>query len=272
MVLSVLQVADAGYAEHLIVFFPAAVHQIPVRQYFFTFQTSADICRIDEFHESLPVILCHILFPVIGKCLQIGKALSFGVMILVLRVCPVADRLVRIQVHVVYTAVICGHRRDHLILLGSPSLLPQEFLLKSEPLLHLLLLYAGSGLGRLLLQPELCIPSALQDDIAEHQNQGRHRGNRLQNASPDESCGNAAYLFREDALPDEIGQHPVGVLHLHKAQRFIDPLVVEGNLAPFAVLECLQKAFKGVALIIFCLFHGIQKVILRRQASQDRIA
>ena len=105
MILPVRRMPYARHPQHFIGFLAAAPDQVAVRDDVLRGKRAADLRGIDKVKEALPVFLVHILRTVFLKPLMKGEMNAF-LIAGILRVHTVADRVVSVQIHMIYAAVI----------------------------------------------------------------------------------------------------------------------------------------------------------------------
>ena len=168
MVRAVFLVADACSPDHLVVLPAVTSGEIAVGEDRFLGKAFTDVIRIDKLHEAFTVVLIHGVVRIPGEPVVERELYAFFRLIAIFGVAPVADTFVLIQVDIVDTSVIRGHRRDHAVLNGPSLLFFEQLGLERELLFHLFLLDAVLGIRSLFLDRELRILTYLEDDEDKH--------------------------------------------------------------------------------------------------------
>ena len=140
--------ADAGHAQHLVVFRAVSSGQIAVGDDGFCFQRLPHVLRIDKAQESLPVFRIHVPPAVIRETFMVRKMDPLLGMVRIVDVRPVAHGVVLVHVHIVDAPVIGGHGRDHVVQFPLAVFLGQQLFVQRQLLLQLLLLRPGLGFRR----------------------------------------------------------------------------------------------------------------------------
>ena len=89
-------------------------------------QSVPDTIRISKLQKSLFVLLIHIELTVLPDPCVIWKTAPLGDLVQVIRISAVTDRLIGVDIHMVYTAVIRRHGRDHTVQVLLVLLLGKE--------------------------------------------------------------------------------------------------------------------------------------------------
>ena len=94
----------------------------------------------------------------------------------------------------------------------------------------------------------------------------------MKEAALNDPVGDGSDPVGDNALPDQVSQHPVSLLHGHIDQGLPDSVVGKGNLPFFPGSEFSLHLFIAAAAVIFSVLQGAQKIILLREAAEDHVA
>ena len=263
----------AGEAHHLIGVRPVAVHHVTIGNDPRVRQPRPDGVGLNEAQEFLPVGLGDILIGVGRHRCQIGEAVPHLEARRQVAVGLIAHALVAIQLQIIYAPVVRRQRADQLVLLRLFPLLIQQLFLQGQSLLQRLALHPVFRVRRFLFQGQAGRFAGLGNDEGKHPQQHQHRQYGLQHAAPDDAVGDGADLLGDHAFLDQIGQKPAGVFpHRHIGQCLPHAVIGEGDHAPVPLAEVPHHRIVIIALIKVGAGHGLQQIVLHRQAAQHRVA
>ena len=118
MVVAFFRPSDARGADHFIILAPVAPRQVTVGDDGFGHKAGADIVRVDESHETVPVHLRDAVIGIPGKALEIREVDARPGLLMILGIVAVADAVVLVKIDIVDAAIIRGHGGDHAVGLG----------------------------------------------------------------------------------------------------------------------------------------------------------
>ena len=264
----------AGHPDHLVILPSGSSGEVAIGQDLLLFQSPADRLRIDKAQEAFPVILVDGILRIPGKALQVWEVHSFRRMFVVLRISAIADRVVLFQIDMVDRPIVRGQCRDHAVLLSAELFLLQKLFLQRKSLLQLLLLDTAGRLGTLPFHFNERVFAGLGEDVHRNPQQRQDGQGSLNHASENDFRGNGTDPLADQALPDQVGQQPVGAAHRDVSQRLRNTLVGKGNDPFCAFFEIVLHLFHGIGMPVLKDRMGqrFQKVILHREAAQHGIA
>ncbi len=269
--LSSIPSCGSRHLEHLIRLLSSMIHHVAIGNDSFLRQCLPYGNGIDELPESLPEFLCHVMVGIGQEPFLEGEMLSFLRCILNIPVLAITNAFVVAQVHIIDAAVVRGKSCNHAALLGFLLLLLQEFFLQCQLLLHFLLLDTVLRFRDFPCQSHAGCSAGLLDHHRKDNQQHQRRQDRLCETAAHNAFGNAADLVADDALPHEIGQHPVRPVNRDIAHGFPDIIVNKGHPPLLSGSKLLFHGFEAGAFFKSCLLQYQQQVILSCQTSQNEI-
>ena len=106
VVIPVCRMTHSGHPQHLVVFGIALPCQVPVGDYVFCRERKADVVRLYEFHKAVFVFIVDIAVAVYPELLKEREVDPLRLLPRIIMVGAVAYRVVRVQVDVIYAAVV----------------------------------------------------------------------------------------------------------------------------------------------------------------------
>ena len=272
LILPVLRMAHAGKAHLLPGLPPMAVGQVSAGDHPPRLQPGLHVFRLNEAQEFFPVLFPDVFVGIGGDGREIVEPFSRPESVLQVLMRLIAYSVPVIQIDIIDAPVVRSQGGNHPGLFFLLLFLGQQLLLQAQPLLHFLLLHPVFGVRGFLFQRQLGVFPDLQDNKAEEPQQNQHGKQGLQEASPKDVAGNASETVADHALPDQVGQQPVGAIHRHIAHRFLNAVIGEAGLALLALGKFTREFFVGIPGVKLRAAHGLQQVILHRLAPQHGVA
>ena len=115
MVSPVLRMTHPGHTEHFIILAAVPSRQIAIGDNVLRGQRCTNIFGIGKCKESFPVFLVNIEAAVLGDPVMIRKMNPLRSLVRIIRVNPIADSVIGVNIHMIDAAVIRRHRRDHIV-------------------------------------------------------------------------------------------------------------------------------------------------------------
>ena len=131
--------ADASHAQHLVVFYAVSFRQIAIGHDGFCFKPPPYILRIDKVEEALPVFRIHIPLAVLGESCMVREVHSYRGLVRITRVCPIANGVIRVHIHMIDAPVVRRHGRDHAVQFLLAVFLSHNLLMQRKLFLQFLL-------------------------------------------------------------------------------------------------------------------------------------
>ena len=115
MIVTVVWMTDTCHAQHFIILGVISSDQITIGDDVFCSQCFTYVVWLSKLSEPFLVVLIHIEITVFPDPFLIRKMFTFRNMGRIVRICTIANRLVGINIHVIYAAIIRRHGRDHTV-------------------------------------------------------------------------------------------------------------------------------------------------------------
>ena len=139
VIIPLTRMAHTGHAQHLVVFYAVSFRQIAIGHDGFCFKPPPYILRIDKVEEALPVFRIHIPLAVLGESCMVREVHSYGGLVRITRVCPIANGVIRVHIHMIDAPVVRRHGRDHAVQFLLAVFLSHNLLMQRKLFLQSLL-------------------------------------------------------------------------------------------------------------------------------------